>query len=150
MKKNRQAMIARIIETNSVGTQEDLLALLLAAGVNVTQATVSRDIKEMRIVKHPGPDGEYKYCLPGEKQDESSSKYMTLLKGAVSSTDVAMNTVVVKCHAGTAQAACAALDSLNLKNVAGTIAGDDTIFILCYTTSDAVSVREKIDSLFNF
>ncbi len=132
-------MIARIIETNSVGTQEDLLALLLAAGVNVTQATVSRDIKEMRIVKHPGPDGEYKYCLPGEK-----------LKGAVSSTDIAMNTVVVKCHAGTAQAACAALDSINLKNVAGTIAGDDTIFILCYTPSDAISVKEKIDSLFNF
>ena len=150
MKKNRQAMIARIIETNSVGTQEDLLALLLAAGVNVTQATVSRDIKEMRIVKHPGPDGEYKYCLPGEKQDESNSKYMTLLKGSVSSTDIAMNTVVVKCHAGTAQAACAALDSINLKNVAGTIAGDDTIFILCYTPSDAVSVKDKIDSLFNF
>lgn len=143
-------MIAQIIEKNSVGTQEDLLALLLAAGVNVTQATVSRDIKEMRIVKHPGPDGEYKYCLPGDKIDENSSKYMAILSGAAVSTDIAMNIVVVKCHAGTAQAACAALDSLHLSDVAGTIAGDDTIFVLCYTVEDAVATRKKLDTFFNF
>ena len=143
-------MIAQIIEKNSVGTQEDLLALLLAAGVNVTQATVSRDIKEMRIVKHPGPDGEYKYCLPGEKTDENSSKYMAILSGAALSTDIAMNIVVVKCHAGTAQAACAALDSLHLPDVAGTIAGDDTIFVLCYSVEDAVVTRKKLDTFFSF
>lgn len=150
MKKNRQQIIAEIIENNSVSTQEELLSLLLAAGVNITQATVSRDIKEMRIVKHPAANGDYKYCLPTDRSDESTSKYMAILTGAAIYTDIAMNIVVVKCHAGTAQAACAALDSIDMSNVAGTIAGDDTIFILCYTVENAVEIKEKLDGLFGF
>lgn len=150
MKKNRQTIIAEIIETNSVGTQEELMELLLRRGVNVTQATISRDIKEMRIVKHPGSNGEYKYCLPGEKTDDTNSKYMSILTGSVVSTDIAMNIVVVKCHAGTAQAACAALDSIQPGTVAGTIAGDDTIFVLCYTVESAVEIKNAIDRLFGF
>ena len=150
MKKNRQSIIADSIENNSVGTQEELLELLLRKGVNVTQATISRDIKEMRIVKHPSADGEYKYCLPGEKSEDSSSKYMSILTESVSYTDIAMNTVVIKCHAGTAQAACAALDSLQLDGVAGTIAGDDTIFVLCYTIEDAAETKNRLDRIFGF
>ncbi len=147
MKKNRQAIIARLIEENAISTQEELLEKLIEAGVNVTQATVSRDIKEMHIVKHPAPTGEYKYCLPTSAPEENSGKYMSILIGAAVGTDVAMNTVVVKCHVGTAQAACAALDSMALRGVAGTLAGDDTIFVLCYTQEAAVKIKKKLDAL---
>ena len=150
MKKDRHTIIAELIENNVISTQEDLLKMLNAAGVNVTQATVSRDIKQMRIVKQAAPNGVYKYCLPKAKVNDENAKYMAILAGAVEHTDVAMNTVVVKCHAGTAQAACAALDSMEVAEVAGTIAGDDTIFALCYTPEDAVSVRKKLDEIFGF
>ncbi len=147
MKKNRQAIIAKLIEENIISTQEELLQMLLEAGVNVTQATVSRDIKEMHIVKHPAPTGEYKYCLPTAAPEENSSKYMSILIGAAVCTDIAMNTVVLKCHVGTAQAACAALDSMGLQGVAGTIAGDDTIFVLCYSEDVAGKIKKKLDVL---
>lgn len=150
MKKNRQGIIADLVENSVIGTQEELLQKLLEAGVSVTQATVSRDIKEMRIAKRPAADGVYKYCMPTEKAEDAGAKYMAILLGAVSSTDVAMNTVVIKCHVGAAQAACAALDSLNLHEVAGTLAGDDTIFVLCYTPEAALKTRKKLDSIFGF
>lgn len=150
MKKNRQAIIAKLIEENIISTQEELLQRLLEAGVNVTQATVSRDIKEMHIVKHPAPTGEYKYCLPTSAPEENSSKYMSILIGAAVCTDIAMNTVVLKCHVGTAQAACAALDSMGLQGVAGTLAGDDTIFVLCYNEDVAGKIKKKLDVLLGF
>ena len=150
MKKNRQALIAKLIEENIISTQEELLAMLLDAGVNVTQATVSRDIKEMHIVKHPAPTGEYKYCLPASAPEENSGKYMSILIGSAVGTDVAMNTLVVKYHVGTAQAACAALDSMGLQGVAGTLAGDDTIFVLCYSEEAALKVKKKLDALLGF
>lgn len=150
MKKNRQALIAKMIRENSISTQEELLALLLAAGVTVTQATVSRDIKEMHIVKRPDAAGNYRYCLPAAAHEQSSSKYMSILLGSVVYTDVAMNTVVLKCHVGTAQAACAAVDYIGLEDVAGTLAGDDTVFILCYTLEAAAATKEKLDRLFGF
>ena len=150
MKKDRHTIIAELIENNVISTQEDLLRMLNAAGVNVTQATVSRDIKQMRIVKQAAPDGVYKYCLPRNRAGDENAKYMAILAGAVEHTDVAMNTVVVKCHAGTAQAACAALDSMDLPELAGTIAGDDTIFALCYTVEAAAEVRGRLDEMFGF
>ena len=150
MKKDRHTIIEELIENNDVSTQEDLLRMLNAAGVNVTQATVSRDIKQMRIIKQAAPDGSYKYCLPKARSGAENAKYMAILAGAVEHTDVAMNTVVVKCHAGTAQAACAALDSMDLPEVAGTIAGDDTIFALCYTPEAALAARKRLDEIFGF
>ena len=93
------------------------------------------------------PTGEYKYCLPTSAPEENSSKYMSILIGSAICTDIAMNTVVLKCHVGTAQAACAALDSMGLQGVAGTLAGDDTIFVLCYTEESAVKVKKKLDAL---
>ena len=150
MKKKRQNVIAKLIEEKSIATQEELLSLLLAAGVDVTQATVSRDIKEMRIVKRPGANGEYRYCMPASSDEESTMKYMKILSGSVITTDIAMNTVVVKCHSGTAQGAAAALDYLGLDETAGTLAGDDTIFVLCYTVEDAKKVKEKLDEIFGF
>ena len=150
MKKNRQALIAKIITENKIGTQEELLDLLLGMGVNATQATVSRDIKEMKIVKRADAGGDYRYCIPAEAAEPSRAKYMAILNGSVISTDAAMNTVVLKCHAGTAQAACAAIDQLGLDRVAGTLAGDDTIFILCYTVEDAAALKGRLDAIFGF
>ena len=150
MKKDRQSLIARIITENRVGTQEELLEMLLALGVNATQATVSRDIKEMKIVKRADAGGEYRYSMPAETAEPSRSKYMAILTGAAVATDVAMNTVVLKCHAGTAQAACVAIDQLGLPDVAGTLAGDDTIFILCYTVEAAAALKGRLDAIFGF
>lgn len=150
MKKNRQAIIARIIEENKISTQEELLGILLKMGVNVTQATVSRDIKEMHIVKRADAMGDYKYCLPSQAAEQSRSKYLSILTGTAVYTDIAMNTVVIKCHAGTAQAACAAVDSLGLPGIAGSLAGDDTIFLLCYTPENAAEIKARLDSIFGF
>ena len=150
MKKDRQALIARIITEHRVSTQEELLDMLLRRGVNATQATVSRDIKEMKIVKRADAGGEYRYSMPLEAAEPSRSKYMAILTGAAISTDAAMNTVVLKCHAGTAQAACVAIDQLGLPDVAGTLAGDDTIFILCYTVEAAAALRSRLDAIFGF
>ena len=146
-KKERLELIKKIITENEVENQLELISFLEAAGEEVTQATVSRDIKELRIVKRPAQDGEYRYFLPSRSPEENSPKYMSILVGAAISTDVAVNTVVLKCHVGTAQAACAALDSIGLDGVAGTLAGDDTIFVLCYSAASAVAVRKKLDSI---
>ena len=150
MKNARQTAILSIIEQNDIETQEELAGKLRDMGIVVTQATVSRDIKQMRIVKQAAPNGVYKYCLPRANADGGNAKYMAILAGAVEHTDTAMNTVVVKCHAGTAQAACAALDSMDLPELAGTIAGDDTIFALCYTPEAALTVRKNLDEIFGF
>ena len=150
MKKKRQALIAKIISENKISTQDELLEMLLGLGVNATQATVSRDIKEMQIVKRTDALGDYRYSLPAGEGEPNRSKYMTILTGTALQTDVAMNTVVVKCHVGTAQAACAAIDQLALENVAGTLAGDDTIFVLCYSAEGAVEVRRRLDEIFGF
>ena len=150
MKKKRQALIAKIISENKISTQDELLEMLLGLGVNATQATVSRDIKEMQIVKRTDALGDYRYSLPAGEGEPNRSKYMTILTGTALQTEVAMNTVVVKCHVGTAQAACAAIDQLALENVAGTLAGDDTIFVLCYSAEGAVEVRRRLDEIFGF
>ena len=150
MKKNRQALIAKIISENKISTQEELLDRLVQLGVNATQATVSRDIKEMQIVKRTDALGDYRYSLPLRDREQSRSKYMSILTGAAISTDVAMNIVVIKCHVGTAQGACAAIDSMALENVAGTLAGDDTIFVLCYSVEAAAEVRRQLDEIFGF
>lgn len=150
MKKNRQAIIAKVIDENTISTQEELLDILLKQGVNVTQATVSRDIKEMHIIKRPDATGNYRYCMPATLHEQSTSKYMSILLGSVVYTDIAMNTVVLKCHVGTAQAACAALDSLGFSEIAGTLAGDDTVFILCYSVASAIETKQKLDKLFGF
>lgn len=146
MKKQRHTKILELIEKYNIGTQEELLAKLLKCGVEVTQATVSRDIKELRLVKHPIANGQYKYSL-ATGNDERYMKYYAIFADTVTSCDCAQNICLLKCHSGTAQAACAALDALNMKEVLGTIAGDDTIFVLCRTERAAQNTRNEIESL---
>ncbi len=133
MKNKRQYKILDIIRLHNVETQEMLQSLLMQYGFNVTQATVSRDIKELKLVKRADEKGNYRYEVP----EESNSK-QGFFVDAVINVDYAMNTVVLKCHNGMAQAACAALDSMEYKNIVGTIAGDDTIFVLMRTENDAM------------
>ncbi len=142
MKNKRQYKILDIVKMHDVETQEMLQSLLSQYGFNVTQATVSRDIKELNLVKKSGKNGIYRY----EISTVNSSK-QNIFIDTVTDIDYAINTVVIKCHNGMAQAACAALDSMNYENIIGTIAGDDTIFILMRTESDAHNLVKTFKKL---
>lgn len=142
MKSQRQSKILELITRNSVETQTDLLEMLKKEGYRVTQATVSRDIKEMRLIKTLGNDGVYKYSPETQPMDESSGSY--LFSTAVRSIDYAQNLVVIKTGSGMAQAVCAALDSSDRQEVMGSIAGDDTIFV---ATKNEASSRSLVTAL---
>lgn len=142
MKNKRQYKILDIVKMHNVETQEMLQSLLSQYGFNVTQATVSRDIKELNLVKKSGKNGIYRYEIP----TVNSSK-QNIFIDTVTDIDYAINTVVIKCHNGMAQAACAALDSMKYENIVGTIAGDDTIFILMRTESDAHNLVKTFKKL---
>ncbi len=148
MKKTRHDAILKSISQFPISTQEELLATLKRSGFNVTQATVSRDIKELGLVKALGKDGKYRYVAP--KDELRDNKNLTrIIAPSVKSVDYAMNTVVIRCFAGMAQAVCAAIDTLELENVVGTLAGDDTIFVLCRTKEDAKLLVERLNELTN-
>ncbi len=146
MKRKRHSMILKLIEEYSVSKQEELLELLCKNGFDVTQATVSRDIKELKLVKTTDKNGKYCYSYQNDNNNESKN-YNTILSTSVISVRKACNMVCVLCNTGTAQAVCFAIDELKLNQIIGTIAGDDTIFIMCESDSDAIIVSEKIKKL---
>lgn len=128
-------------------TQEELLGHLKKAGFDVTQATVSRDIKELRLIKTLGSDGRYRYSTMKQEADGISSKFHSLFSDAVLHIDFAGNIVVIKCHSGMAQAACAAMDSLHWDAVVGTLAGEDTFICLTKDESQAVGLVTELKKL---
>lgn len=141
MKKKRLEKILEIIEKHRVETQEEMQKHLLKAGFDVTQATVSRDINELKLIKALSSDGKYYYTamkVDPEKQD----KLYKIFRDSVISVDYALNTAVIKCEVGMASAACAAFDSMNFQNVLGSIAGDDTIFIIMRTENSAAELTK--------
>lgn len=138
MKTLRQTKILELIKENHIETQSDLLEMLRKEGFSVTQATVSRDIKEMRLVKVLDTDGTYKYASESVSAAEEAS-HSYLFSTAVLSIDYAHTIVVIKTRSGMAQAVCAALDSTRRAGVLGSIAGDDTIFVA--TRTDAASAN---------
>ena len=146
MKIERQTKILELIRENDIETQSELLEKLNAEGFSATQATVSRDIKELRLVKVPSSSGAYKYASETVSEDESQS-HSYLFSTAVTNIDYAHALVVIKTKVGMAQAVCAALDSTNRAGVIGTIAGDDTIMIAIKTSEEAVEVMEELRSL---
>ena len=144
MKKNRHEAILNLISTEEISTQEELMQKLNELGYSVTQATVSRDIKYLKLIKIPGTSGQYKYsCVSGDAED-FTGKYHSIISHAVNHVDFAGNIAVVKCFPGMANAACAAIDSLEIENVVGTLAGDDTIFVLCRNEESADSFKQHI------
>ncbi len=148
MKSDRKKAILDIVSKYEVDTQETLQALLLERGFNVTQATVSRDIKELSLLKTMGANGNYKYSLPPKSSESNArSSFYSLFSDAVLSVDTALNTVVIKCSTGMANAVCSKLDSVGFGSVVGTLAGDDTIFVLMRTEKDAVNMAQELSNL---
>jgi transcriptional regulator of arginine metabolism len=129
LKTRRHAKILELINEYAIDTQEELLRRLREDGLDVTQATVSRDIKELRLVKTLSNDGKYKYSSGKDNAKDYSSKFYSLLADSAVSINFAGNLVVIKCLTGMAQAVCASMDSMHWDGIVGTLAGDDTIFV---------------------
>ena len=145
MKPNRQAKILQLIETKRIETQEQLLQELEACGFATTQATISRDIKELRVVKELGNDGVYRYAVSAKKAENSSSARLnSIFRQCVTSCDHAQNIVVLKTMPGMASAACSAIDNMDFDMIIGTLAGDDTAFLLLKDSSSATALCSDI------
>lgn len=146
MKKERQSKILNLINEFPIETQEELQQRLGEAGFDVTQATVSRDIKELRIVKMLDASGVYRYAVNGSNNGKSL-KYLDIFSHSAVSVEYSMNNVIIKCHTGMAQGACAALDMMKCQNILGTLAGDDTIFAITKTEDDSKNLCEMLRKL---
>ena len=143
MKIKRHSKIIELINTYDIETQEELAQRLEESGFVVTQATVSRDIRDLKLSKVVYGDGKQKYSLM-PKQDGISEKYVRILKEAFISMDMAQNILVLKTVSGMAMAVAAALDSLQMNEIVGCIAGDDTIMAAIRSVDDTVVVMERI------
>ncbi len=148
MKNQRQSKIMEIISNRNVETQEQLLQELQNAGFRSTQATISRDIKELRIVKELTSFGTYRYSAStSEVSGTFSSKLNTIFRECITSFDYAQNIIVVRTLPGLASAAASAVDAMNLSVVVGSIAGDDTVFIVMRDNNAAAAFCGEIRNL---
>ena len=148
MKNNRQAMILEIISQENIETQEQLLAKLQERGINSTQATISRDIKQMHLIKQPAGQGVYKYAVSDNRNRLNfAEKLRTIFRESITSIDYAQNIVVIKTMPGLASAACSALDNMDLAYMVGSLAGDDTAFLLMKDTEAAETFCEEIKEM---
>lgn len=125
----RQSKILELIKSTEIETQEDLAGALKKTGIDVTQATVSRDIRELKLVKVAISEGRYKYHTMENNVEGSSERLIKILKSSMVSVNVAENMIIIKTIPGAAQICASAIDTLGIDEVLGTIAGDDTIFI---------------------
>ncbi len=146
MKENRQDKMLEIIRNYDVGTQEELAGRLREAGFSVTQATVSRDIRELKLSKVPTAEGGQKYVVL-EQEEGRGDRFIRVLQDAFSSMATAQNLLVVRTVSGMAMAAATALDALQFPEVVGCVAGDDTIFVATHTVEEAQALMEKIRSI---
>ena len=144
MKTGRQSKIIEIIQKNEVETQEELSEFLVREGYSVTQATVSRDIRELKLTKIPMNNGRQKYAILNDATDDMSQNYARVLRDGFVSMDMAQNILVIKTVSGMANAVCAALDSMQLQEIVGSIAGDDTIMCAIRTVDDTAALMKKI------
>lgn len=146
MKKARHKKILSLINEYNIDRQEVLLEYLQKEGFNVTQATVSRDIKELNLVKIVASNGEYKYAQNTIVEDTKATfnRFDYFFSEAIKSVDYAMNTIVIKCHTGMAQVACEVFDNVHWDGVVGTLAGENTIFVLTRNEKLPGQLCEKI------
>ncbi len=149
MKSDRQAKILQLISKYPIETQEELLNKLLEEKICVTQATVSRDIKELRLIKMQDGNGRYKYVTAsGNKPTDISAKFYSIFTQSVIDVDYAQNIVVLKCYTGMASAACASLDSVHWDDgLVGTLAGDDTVFLLLRDNMKASQLTAQLKNI---
>ena len=148
MKSKRQQEILRIIEDRDVETQDQLLSELKSRGMQATQATISRDIKELHLVKELTGYGTYKYAVSERKASLNlAGRLRTIFKEGVTSFDVAQNIVVLRTMPGLASAACAAIDGMEIANLVGSLAGDDTAILIMRTTEAAQEFCNEIHKM---
>ena len=147
MKARRQAKILELISQSEIDTQEELLRRLREAGFAVTQATVSRDMRELKLMKAVSPSGKYRYTAGREENPDLSEKLKTMLHDSAVSVASAGNLVVLKTHTGMAQAVCVALDAAHLEAVVGTLAGDDTIFAATHSAEAAQQLAARLSKM---
>lgn len=147
MKSKRHSKIIEIINQRSIETQEDLADELKISGFDVTQATVSRDIKSLKLIKTQDSRGKYRYTIIKNETNDILDKLTSILKNTVNNVEHINNIVVVKTLTGSANAAAEAIDSLGLGEVAGTIAGDNTIFILLRSNEKAEELVNSIENM---
>lgn len=147
MKIDRHSKIVELIGKYDIETQEELAGMLNKNGFNVTQATVSRDIRELKLYKIATGNGKQKYTVLKKSDNNLSDKYIRVLKDGFSSIDMAQNILVIKTVSGMAMAVAAALDALSFQEIVGSIAGDDTIMCAVRSVDDTIVVMEKIRKL---
>ena len=149
MKSGRQSIILEIIAERDIETQHQLLAALAERGVKSTQATLSRDIKDMRLVKELGPNGNYRYAPAVKNEtDDFEQRLKKIFRESVISYDVAQNLFIIKTLPGLAPAACSAIDAMDIHGLVGTLAGDDTAFLAMCDNESAQELYHEIEMLF--
>lgn len=146
-KKERHRLLKEIVEERVVEKQEDFVRILNETGIEVTQATISRDIKELHLIKVPAPAGGYRYSLPMDMNYDTSKKLERLLQDAFVSIDCKDDFVLVHTIPGNAFALGAIVDASRFEGVLGTIAGDDTLLIICRSSKDALDLKEHFIQL---
>ncbi|TCK98350.1 ArgR family transcriptional regulator [Natranaerovirga hydrolytica] len=147
MKIERHSKIIQLINEFDIETQDDLAHRLTQAGFNVTQATISRDIRELRLTKVPSTNGKHKYVVLQNQASKLNEKYIRILRDGFLSMDKAQNILVIKTVSGMAMAVAAALDALDFYEIVGCIAGDDTIFCAIRTEDETIKIMEKINRI---
>ncbi|MCI5714206.1 MAG: arginine repressor [Firmicutes bacterium] len=146
-RNTRQSKILELISLKEIETQEELVAELRAANFDVTQATISRDIKELGLIKILSDSKKYKYAIVGSTNQAVSNKFIGIFKECVISVKNAMNLVVLKTLKGTASMVSNCIDQLSLNNVLGCTYGDDTVMVITADVEDAYMVQEKINEV---
>ena len=147
MKTERHSKIVELINRYDIETQEELAGYLRDAGYKVTQATVSRDIRELRLSKIPSADGRQKYAVIQKPENSMNEKYIRVFREGFLSMDMAMNILVVKTVPGMAMAVAAALDAMEFQEIVGCIAGDDVIMCAVRSVDDTIVVMQKLNRL---
>ena len=148
MKNVRQNTIIELILENDIETQNQLIDALAQAGIYSTQATVSRDIKELHIIKELSPEGKYRYALAHKKELQNhSARLKAIFRESVTSCVCAQNMIIIKTLPGLASAACSALDGMSIDGLVGTIAGDDTAFLAMRDNNSATTLYREIEQL---
>lgn len=147
MKRNRHEKIIELISKYDIETQDELAERLSEEGFEVTQATVSRDIRELQLSKVPSGNGRQKYAILVHQEHQMAEKYVGILRQAFVSMDCAQNILVIKTVSGMAMAVAAALDNIGWEEIVGCIAGDDTIMCVIRTAEDTATVMDELEKI---
>lgn len=147
MKSQRHARILELVSKYEIETQEDMMSRLQSEGFKVTQATVSRDLKELKLTKTLTARGTYRYSVNHGRQHAGSGKLNSAMVDSITQVDYSLNLVVIKTYPGLAQAVASAVDALNMHSILGSVAGDDTIIVVTRSVEDAKEINGKITEL---